>query len=339
MTLGSTQSFTNPKNTTSWCVLKWEEVGAIIIGKLNMHELGLGKPLPKPSLLGHPSPFHSPADTTGNNPVTGTPTNHHNPAYYPGGSSSASGTTVSSNLLPLTLGCDGGGSIRIPSAYCGIYGLKPTHSRISRSSSTNHAFSTSVIGPMASNMADLEIGYRILATPNPEDRVSAMFASPLAGAKPAGKNRQKVIGICKQWIDASAPSVQNICHDALTYFSSSGYEIVDIDLPYLHEGQLSHALTILSEIGTGVADCNNQSFTPSNKILLSVGAQTPAHDFLMAQKMRSLLMSHLSYLFQKHPGLLIVTPTTPNAGWCIGSSPGELKYGISDANMSVKSMT
>ncbi len=49
-------------------------------------------------------------------------------------------------------------------------------------------------------------------------------------------------------------------------------------------------------------------------------------------------MSHLAYLWQKHPGLLIVTPTTPNAGWPISGGAGDLKYGVSDANMSVRSM-
>ena len=278
--------------------------------------------------------FPSPTDTTGNNPLTGTPSNPHNPSYYPGGSSSASGTTVSCNLLPLTLGCDGGGSIRIPSAYCGIYGLKTTHRRISRWPSTSSTSSVTVAGPMAGNMADLEVGYKTMAMPNPEDPVSALFAPPRA--RPAGEGK-KVIGICKQWFDAAEPSVQNICHDAITHYTSSGYETVDIDLPFLHEGQLAHAITIMAEISARITNPNN--FTPANKILLSVDAHTPARDFMLAQKLRNLLMSHLAYLFQKYPGLLIVTPTTPNAGWHISSPATDLTHGVSDANMSLKSMT
>ncbi|KAL9125838.1 MAG: hypothetical protein Q9217_005013 [Psora testacea] len=334
-TYGSAQDFTNPKNATSWCVRKWEEAGAIIIGKLNMHELGFGTPPPSTIAGGE--------NTTGNNPIAGTPTNPHNPNYYPGGSSSASGTTVASNLLPLTLGCDGGGSIRVPSAYCGIYGLKPTHGRVSRSPTNPLAFSTGVTGPMASNMADLELGYKTLAIPNPEDRVSAMFAPPPppSGARPRrtakddGKTR-RVLGICKPWFAAAEPSVQSICQDALAYYRSSGYEMVDIDVPYLHQGKVAHAMTIMTEIGSTITDIHK--FTPSNKILLAVGAKTPAQDFLLAQKMRNLLMSHLSYLFQKHPGLLIVTPTTPNLGWPI-STAADLAHGVSDADMSLRSMT
>ena len=277
--------------------------------------------------------FFGPADTTGNNPNTGTPQNPQNSNYYPGGSSSASATTVASNLLPLTLGCDGGGSIRIPSAYCGIYGLKPSHGRVGYSPSSSLAFSNTVIGPMAGNMADLEAGYRVMAAPDAEGAASALFAPPIPRSLAGG---QKVIGVCKPWLEAADPVVLDLYQDAVSHYRSVGFETIDIDLPYLHEGQLAHAITILAEAGTGAADFRN--FTPSNRILLSVAAQTSAQDFLLAQKLRNLLMRHLSHLFAKNPGLLIVTPTTPNAGWPINSA-GELKRGLSDANTSVWSMT
>ncbi|KAL9104311.1 MAG: hypothetical protein Q9163_000752 [Psora crenata] len=312
-TLGSAKELAGPAYTTSWCVRKWEDAGAIVLGKLNMHELGFG--------------------TTGNNPIAGTPINPHNSKYYPGGSSSASATTVASNLLPLTIGRDGGGSIRIPSADCGVYGLKPTHGRVSCPSTTSFAFSTSVTGPMAGNMADLEIGYNTMAIPNPGDKVSAIFTAP--GARSTRRGR-KIIGVCKQWFDRADTSVQTLCHDALTYYASSGYEMVDVDLPYLREGQLAHALTILTEVGA--AFTNSRGFIPANRLQLAIAAQTPARDFLLAQNMRSLLMSHLSHLFQRYPGLLIVTPTTPDAGQHI-NSPAELTHGVSDTDMTLRTMT
>ena len=158
-----------------------------------------------------------------------------------GGSSSASATTVSRGLLPLTLGCDGGGSIRIPSTYCGIYGLKPTHSRVGRSPATSIASSTSVIGPMARCMADLELGYRAMAAPDIEGKgASAMFAppGPMSEVKGSGVGTKRALGICRQWFDCADPPVLNLCHAALSQFESSGdYEIIEIDLPLLHEGE------------------------------------------------------------------------------------------------------
>ena len=78
------------------------DAGAVIIGKNNMHEFGL--------------------DTTNNNPNYGTPLNPYNNRYYCGGSSGGSAYTVAAGLAPIAVGADGGGSIRIPSAYCGLYG-------------------------------------------------------------------------------------------------------------------------------------------------------------------------------------------------------------------------
>ncbi|KAL8729003.1 MAG: hypothetical protein Q9166_005004 [cf. Caloplaca sp. 2 TL-2023] len=315
--LGSPIDFSRKDGGTSWCIKKWEDAGAIIVGKLNMHELGL--------------------DTTNNNPTKGTPLNPHNPSYYTGGSSGGSAYSVSSGLIPIAHGADGGGSIRIPAAYCGLYGLKPTHGRISILPTTSLASSCGVFGPIASNMADLELAYRVLATPDPSNPVSSLFGPPSSSQSPS-KSQKKVLGICKPWFSTSSPSVLSACNAALDHYNSLGYETISVDLPYLHEGQLAHALTILTEISTGTLASAVSSLTASNKILLSVGAQTPANDFLLAQKMRALLMQHLASLFQKHPGLLIVTPTTPNAGWEISGGEGDLKYGVSDANMSVRSM-
>ncbi|KAI4166058.1 MAG: hypothetical protein LQ342_000489 [Letrouitia transgressa] len=315
---GSPLQFSSAAKSTSWCVQQWASAGAVIIGKLNMHELGL--------------------DTTNNNPVKGTPLNPHNTNYYTGGSSGGSAYAISAGLVPIALGADGGGSIRIPSAYCGLYGLKPSHGRISGSPTVGLAPSTGVFGPMASSMADLELAYRVMATPDPSDPTSSLFA-PSTSSSQFPTATPKVLGIYKPWFDAADASVLSPSRAALGHFESLGYSIVDITLPYLPEGQLAHAMTILAEISSAVPPSSFSTVSPANKILLSVGRQTPATDLLQAQKMRNLLMQHLAFLFQKHPGMLIVSPTTPNAGWHISGGKGDLKHGVSDANMSVRSMT
>lgn len=172
-----------------------------------------------------------------------------------------------------------------------------------------------------------------MAAPDPDNLVSAHFAPPGTDYSPS----PRVLGICKAWFDRSDPVVLNACYAALQHYEAQGYTLVDISIPYLAEGQTAHAMTILAEIGSGLSN-NVTGLSAPNKIVLSVGGQTPASDFLLAQKLRNLLMQHLAFLFKKHPGLIIVTPTTPNAGWHISGGKGDLVYGVSDANMSMRSM-
>jgi Asp-tRNA(Asn)/Glu-tRNA(Gln) amidotransferase A subunit family amidase len=301
---------------SSWPVQQLLAEGAVILGKLNMHELG--------------------ADTTNNNPNWGTPRNPHNKHYYTGGSSGGAAYAVAAGLVPMALGADGGGSIRIPASFCGVYGLKPSHNRFEDTGST-----VTVTGPLAATMADLEISYRIMGIPDPSDPNCALFAAPGTSSP-----RPKVIGICKPWFDRADNLVKELCQKAVEWFEKEeGYEVVDIELPHLPHGQLAHAFTILSEMAirarNQTLDPTKKSYldslNPANKVLLAVGAKTPATDYLLAQQLRQMLMQHLSFLYQKYPGLLIVTPTTPSAGWPIAKE-SDLKYGVTDGNMSVRSM-
>ncbi|KAF7911336.1 uncharacterized protein EAF01_002843 [Botrytis porri] len=300
---------------STWIVQQWQNSGALIMGKLNMHELG--------------------SDTTNNNPNWGTPKNPHNYHYYPGGSSGGPAYAVSSGLIPFALGSDGGGSIRIPSSFCGLYGLKPSHSRVENTGST-----VTVNGPLASTMADLEVAYRIMAKPNPSDPVAALFSPP----ESRRTARPKVIGIYKDWFDRAEPSVHDLCTKFVDHCEKSlGYTVVPITIPYCPEGQLAHAMTILTNMALRAKkfpfSASNwlKDATPSNKILLTMGAYTPARDYLLAQQLRNLLMQHLSFLFKKYPGLIIVTPTTPVPGWEI-EHEGDLQHGAFDPNKSLRNM-
>jgi Asp-tRNA(Asn)/Glu-tRNA(Gln) amidotransferase A subunit family amidase len=300
---------------SAWPVQKWEEAGGIILGKLNMHELG--------------------ADTTNNNPNWGTPRNPHNDQYYTGGSSGGAAYVVSAGLVPVALGADGGGSIRIPSSFCGIYGLKPSHSRLEDTGST-----VTVTGPLAATMSDLEAVYRTMASPNPSDPNCTLFSRPGVSSP----LRPKVIGIYKEWFNRAEPSVLKLCNEVVEYYKAKlGYEVVSIEIPYAVEGQLAHAMTILAEMAIRARVNPNSKrdwfsgLNSANKTLLAVGDQTPARDYLLAQQLRNMLMQHLAFLYGKYPGLIIVTPTTPMAGWPIASQ-ADLKHGITDGNTSIRNM-
>ncbi|KAF9692153.1 hypothetical protein EKO04_009847 [Ascochyta lentis] len=313
--IGTSHDYTNGREyevETSWCVKKVEEQGAVLIGKLNMHELGM--------------------DTTNNNPIWGTPLNPYHEKYYTGGSSGGAASAVAAGIVPFAIGSDGGGSVRIPSNYCGLYGLKTSHNRVSTTPMANAGKSVTVRGPLASSMVDLEVSYRVLAQPDPSNYPSSEFSPPRAFTGP----RNKVLGIYKPWFDRADPPVQEACHSALQYLQSElGYQVVDISIPLLHQGQLAHAMTILAE-GAASHKTSIYDLTPGNRILMSVARQTPATDFLLAQRVRNVIMKHLAYLFKQHPGLIIVTPTTPNAGWPIEEA--DLSHGMTDANMQLKNM-
>ncbi|GCB26115.1 fatty acid amide hydrolase [Aspergillus awamori] len=321
-TLGSKLDFTGEFGGTSWCVKQWEEAGAIVIGKTIMHELGL--------------------DTTNNNPNFGTPRNPHNPDYYCGGSSGGSGYAVSAGLVPIALGADGGGSIRIPASFCGVWGLKPSHGRVSGSPTVSLASTTGVYGPLASSIDDLALAYRIMATPAPEssDPLSAAFPSPLRTLPSPTNNTPRTIGIVRDWIDRASPPVRAVFNATLDHYRTlKNYTIIDITIPYLPEGQKAHALTILSEVTSSLTPSQISQLTPANKIMASMGMwQIKSQDFLAAQRLRNCLMMHLAHLFQKHPGLMIVTPTTPIPGWKIEGGEADLKRGVSDGNTTVRNM-
>jgi Asp-tRNA(Asn)/Glu-tRNA(Gln) amidotransferase A subunit family amidase len=119
-------------------------------------------------------------------------------------------------IIPFAIGTDGGGSIRIPASYCGVFGLKPSHGRVSTSPSLSVANTTVVLGPLASNMADLEISYRVLATPDPHNPASALFAPP----RPYTGERKKVLGVYKTWFDRADPPVRAVCQKALDHFTT-----------------------------------------------------------------------------------------------------------------------
>lgn len=238
-TLGSLNDYTavvedENDSITSWCVKKLEAAGVIIVGKTSMHEFGL--------------------DTTGNNPNYGTPRNPFHPDYYTGGSSSGTGGAVGSGLIPIGLGSDGGGSIRIPASYCNIFGLKPTHARVSFWPSANHSNTCAVNGPMAADMESLATLFQVIAEPHP----ASPFAFPSVPRVPSAAkmleldpDRPKVLGICRAWFDDCAPEVRQLCQKMVDdMVSQQGYQVVNVEIPFLQEGQFAHAMTVLTDAST-----------------------------------------------------------------------------------------
>lgn len=327
-TLGLTSSEATRRRTaasdagaTSWCVQRLIDAGALVVGKANMHEIGF--------------------DTTNNNPNWGTPRNPFNRGFYTGGSSGGSAYGVAAGLVPIAVGADGGGSIRVPAAYCGVFGLKPSHGRVSASPTLSIAPSNGVVGPIAATMQDLELAYSIMAQPDPGNTASREFPRRLKTPYEACTGR-RILGVYKPWIEDCDADVRAATQAGIAWLQeSAGYEVVEIELPLLKEGRLAHALTIMTEIGQGFCKGDSSGLTPANKVIAAVGTRTGARDFVIAQKVRALLMAHLSHLFSKHgDGLVVVSPVTPHAGAkvCTEEQARMGGAGVSDLNLSLKTM-
>ena len=137
---------------------RFSRAGAILLGKLQMHEFALG--------------------ATSVNPHDGPARNPWNPSRITGGSSGGSAASVAAGQCMATLGSDTGGSIRLPAALCGIVGLKPTFGRISRHGVYPLAWSLDTVGPMTRRVRDTALVLNALAGHDPRDPSSADVPVP-----------------------------------------------------------------------------------------------------------------------------------------------------------------
>jgi Asp-tRNA(Asn)/Glu-tRNA(Gln) amidotransferase A subunit family amidase len=158
-TLGTTFLGQGPaEEEDATAVARLRALGALLVGKANMHELGLG--------------------VTGLNPHHGSARNPYDPARATGGSSSGSAVSVASGLAPAAIGCDGGGSIRIPASLCGAFGLKATFGRVSEVGVPPLCWSVAHAGPLAGTARDLAATYAAVAGRDPGDRASLRQPPP-----------------------------------------------------------------------------------------------------------------------------------------------------------------
>jgi Asp-tRNA(Asn)/Glu-tRNA(Gln) amidotransferase A subunit family amidase len=309
----------------AWVVTKMKEAGAVILGKMTMHEYGM--------------------DTSGNNITFGTPRNPYNRSYYTGGSSSGPAYGVATGLMPVALGNDGGGSIRIPSSFCSVYGLKTTHGRVSYYPGQNHISTCGAMGPIASDMQSLFALYDVLNQPDPHSLFppttpgTKQLVANHSGSDSGGSGRPKILGVPEAWLQQATPAVQQICRDMIDWLvRHKQYTVVPISIPFLAEGQIAHAMTLLTDASTMLHDARLTPLSPGTRVMMAMGHVTPANDYLLAQKLRRVLMQHLAHLFETHPGMMMVTPTSACAGWPIRNEVAEMRHGISDGDTTMETM-
>ena len=138
-----------PSSRDATLIERMEAAGAVMVGALNMGEYAY--------------------DFTGENVHDGPSRNPHDVTRMTGGSSGGSGGAVGGRLVPLALGSDTNGSIRVPSSFCGIFGLKPTYGRLSRARSFPFVASFDHLGPFARTVGDLALAYDAMQGPDADD--------------------------------------------------------------------------------------------------------------------------------------------------------------------------
>jgi aspartyl-tRNA(Asn)/glutamyl-tRNA(Gln) amidotransferase subunit A len=203
----------SPQRDDATCVARLRALGAIVIGTTPMTEHGM-TPL-------------------GCNPHRALPRNPHAPDAIAGGSSTGSGVAVATGLVPIAIGADGGGSIRIPSALNGVFGIKPTWGRVSRFGDSSTG-TVSHIGPLASSTLDLARALEVIGPPDSHD-AQTDFAPPL----PAGSLERALgrgvrglrIGVEeREWRDASR-AVAKGCEEAVKALEREGAKVVEVQVP------------------------------------------------------------------------------------------------------------
>nr|KJB79534.1 hypothetical protein B456_013G053300 [Gossypium raimondii] len=299
------------------CVSRLRSCGVILVGKANMHELGMG--------------------TTGNNPNYGTTRNPHAVERYTGGSSSGPAAIVASGLCSAALGTDGGGSVRIPSSLCGVVGLKTTYGRTSMEGSICDAGTVEIIGPIASTVEDVILVYAAILGSSPDNRICLRPPPPcfpdlssLENANTLGSLR---LGkYTEVWFnDVHSTDISDICEDVLKLLSKShGCETIEIVIPELHEMRTAHVVSIGSETQCSLnPDCEDGKgvkLTYDTRISMALFRSFTASDYIAAQCLRRRIMHHHMEIFKKVD--VIVTPTTGMTAPKIPSSA--LKDGETD---------
>ncbi|WP_421928588.1 amidase [Neoaquamicrobium sediminum] len=232
-TSGSRHDFGGPAGADASVVARLRAAGAVILGKLNLHEGALG--------------------ATTDNPFWGRCENPAVPGHTPGGSSGGSGAVVAAGIVPIALGTDTMGSVRIPAAYCGLWGLKPTRGLVSTSGLHYLSWTLDTIGPLATSAADLALAITAMAGHDARDPRSA--AAP-AGWSAALGAAPSLDGITLGRIDAASladcePAVVEAYDALLDGLSRQGATLRSVTVEGWEPGKARRAGLLMSEAECG----------------------------------------------------------------------------------------
>ena len=259
-------------------VARLRAAGAILLGKLNLHEFAYG--------------------ITTSNPHWGVARNPWDLGHIPGGSSGGSAIAVVAGLCAGTLGSDTGGSIRIPAALCGCVGLKPTRGAVPLDGVVPLAWTLDHAGPITRTVGDAEVVFRVIAA-QPASRAVRLKGMTVA----------VLTGTIFERID---PGVQRSVREAVDAFAEHGLRVHRVVIPEMGLSVAAQLITLRAEAAAYHARWlrrHRRSYGPDVRVRLELGSLVSAGDYLLAQRARERLREALLRVFAQAD--LLATPTTP----------------------------
>ena len=298
-TAGSVIFMHNVPARDATVVEKLAAAGAVLVGKTGMHELAYG--------------------VTSNNPHFGAVRNPWDTDRIPGGSSGGSGAAVSADMVFMAMGTDTGGSIRIPAAFCGTVGLKPTTGRVSRYGVLPLDFSLDHMGPLTRSVRDAAVTLSAIAGFDPRDETSS--EQPVGSYLPAPdcSIRNVRIGLPQNfYLERLDPDVDMAVRRMAATAESLGARVIPVRVPDIEALNTVGRVILLAEASAVMEKYigNRDQFGADVLSLLDQGRLLPATDYVNAQRLRRVMQREYAQLWSKVDCLF--TPTTPMAAPRIG---------------------
>ena len=277
-----------PATRDATLIERLEAAGAILVGALNMGEYAY--------------------DFTGENAHDGASHNPHDPERMTGGSSGGSGGSVGGGLVPIALGSDTNGSIRVPSSLCGIFGLKPTYGRLTRARTFPFVNSLDHLGPFARTTRDLALAYDAMQGFDADDPVCAdRMQEPVLPHLEQGISGLRIAVAGGYFKSKSAEASQAIDRVASALSANR-----DIEIPHAARARSAAFIITASEGASLHLDRlrkRAKDFDPAVRDRLIAGAMTPASLVVKAQKFRRWYRQQVLKLFEDVD--VILAPATP----------------------------
>lgn len=304
-TAGSTFFADYVPETDAFLVRRLREAGAVLLGKTNLHEIALG--------------------TTNENPHYGDCCNPWDVHCISGGSSGGNGAALAAGLCLGALGTDTGGSIRIPSALCGVVGLKPTYGRLSLRGVIPLSWNLDHAGPMARSVRDVALLLQALAVYDPLDPASAEIA--------ADHYLVEIEGGVEGWRIALAddpfftdPAVVEAdvlaaVREAASVLQSLGARVEAVPFPGARQAALANGLMTISDAAAYHRErlqTHPQGFGADVLARLQTGAALTSTDYILARRTQVEMRRQFSRFFETCD--LLLTPTVPIAAPARGSA-------------------
>jgi 1-carboxybiuret hydrolase len=284
-----------PATRDAALVERLEAAGAILVGTLNMGEYAY--------------------DFTGENIHDGACHNPHDLERMSGGSSSGSGAAVAGGLVPLALGSDTNGSIRVPASLCGVFGLKPTFGRLSRARTFPFVTSLDHLGPLARTVRDLAVAYDAMQGPDADDPVCTDRApEPVTPVLDRGAEDLRIAVADGYFRSGNAEALAAVDRVAAALDANRG-----IALPHVERARAAAFVITASESAALHLDrlrARARDFDPAVRDRLIAGALAPAALAIKAQKFRRWYRDEVLKLFDEVDAIL--APATPCTAPLIG---------------------